>query len=209
MLDRFTAHWSLSKGPFSPQETTKPLAHQSRLHVLAADGAHTSGRLDNWSLERLPDIRGDANDDGALSVADVDVLSLIIRRNGSDAVADLSLDGMVDRTDLGLWIHEHQASYYGDANLDGHFNSQDLTLVFQTGEYEDLVEDNSGWAEGDWNADAEFTSSDLVVAFQDGGYEKGAGTTVNSVPEPSSLVAIGLGLVGTRWRGRRYDSDVE
>ncbi len=137
--------------------------------------SYLSGRIDHWSLEPLPDIRADINDDGVLNVADVDLLSLIIRRNGTDAVADLSIDGKVDQTDLGIWIHEHRKSYFGDANLDGQFDSQDLTLVFQAGEYEDLIADNSGWADGDWNADAEFTSSDLVLAFQDGGYEKGRG----------------------------------
>lgn len=74
----------------------------------------------------------------------------------TDAVADLSIDGKVDHTDLGLWIHDHRKSYFGDANLDGQFDSQDLTLVFQAGEYEDLVDGNSGWADGDWNADGEF-----------------------------------------------------
>ncbi len=88
--------------------------------------------------------------------------------------ADLSLDGMVDRTDLGLWIHEHQASYYGDANLDGHFNSQDLTWSSKRASMKIWSKTIPGWAEGDWNADAEFTSSDLVVAFQDGGLRKGS-----------------------------------
>ncbi len=159
------------------------------------DFGQMSGRLDNWSLEPLPDIRADINDDGILNVVDVDLMLLIIRRNGTDAVADLSIDGKVDQTDLSLWIHDHRKTYFGDANLDGQFNSQDLTLVFQAGEYEDFVEDNSGWAEGDWNADGEFTSSDLVVAFQDGGYEAGPRHAVNAVPEPAGLALTIPGLL--------------
>jgi hypothetical protein len=58
----------------------------------------------------------------------------------------------------------------GDANLDGRFDSADLLLVFQAGEYEDAVEDNSSFAEGDWNQDGDFTSSDLVWAFQTSRY---------------------------------------
>lgn len=58
----------------------------------------------------------------------------------------------------------------GDANRDGVFNSTDLTAVFQTGEYEDGVPDNSTWEDGDWNADGEFDTSDLVLAFQKGTY---------------------------------------
>ncbi len=148
----------------------------------------------------MPDIRADINDDGVLNAADADLLSLIIRRNGADAVADLSIDGKVDQTDLGLWIHEHRKSYFGDANLDGQFNSQDLTLVFQAGEYEDFVEANTGWADGDWNADGEFSSSDLVVAFQDGGYEQGPRQDVTiSVPEPSGVWIWIVGFTIAAW----------
>lgn len=172
------------KGPLTFEPIDNPAFIDVRFGAAALGPSDISGRLDNWSLEPLPDIRADINDDGVLNVADVDLLSLIIRRNGVDAVADLSIDGKVDQTDLGLWIHEHRKTYFGDANLDGQFNSQDLTLVFQAGDYEDLIEDNSGWADGDWNADGEFSSSDLVVAFQDGGYEK-----VAAVPEPAGLVA--------------------
>ncbi len=53
----------------------------------------------------------------------------------------------------------------GDANHDGGFDSSDLITVFQTGEYEDDIEDNSVWEEGDWNGDGDFNSSDLVVAL--------------------------------------------
>ena len=58
----------------------------------------------------------------------------------------------------------------GDANGDGIFNSSDLVQVFQIGEYEDGVPNNSTFAEGDWNGDGDFDSSDLVLAFQAGMY---------------------------------------
>ena len=61
----------------------------------------------------------------------------------------------------------------GDANRDGQFNSRDLVLVFQAGEYEDNLIQNSTWADGDWNGDNEFDSADLVTAFQNGEYESG------------------------------------
>ena len=51
------------------------------------------------------------------------------------------------------------------------FNSSDLVQVFQRGEYEDDIEDNSTWMDGDWNDDRDFDSSDLVMAFQTGLYE--------------------------------------
>jgi hypothetical protein len=58
----------------------------------------------------------------------------------------------------------------GDSNLDGLFDSRDLVLIFQAGEYEDLVVGNASWADGDWNRDGDVTSADLVFAFQAGNY---------------------------------------
>jgi hypothetical protein len=58
----------------------------------------------------------------------------------------------------------------GDANHDGVFNSSDLTLVLQAGEYEDNLPGNSTFEEGDWNGDGDFTSADLILAIQAGTY---------------------------------------
>ena len=63
---------------------------------------------------------------------------------------------------------------YGDANLDRLFNSTDLVLVFQAGEYDDQIPLNSLWETGDWNGDGEFDSGDLVLASQSGAYDSAA-----------------------------------
>ena len=39
-------------------------------------------------------------------------------------------------------------TYYGDANLDGVFNTSDFVLVFQVGKYEDDVPGNATWEGG-------------------------------------------------------------
>lgn len=65
---------------------------------------------------------------------------------------------------------DRRAPVVGDSNGDGTFNSVDLILVFQAGEYEDATNKNSTFAEGDWNGDGDFTSADLVLAFQQGTY---------------------------------------
>ena len=54
----------------------------------------------------------------------------------------------------------------GDVNGDGVFGTADLTLVFQAGEFEDGVDDNSTFDEGDWDNDGDFTTRDLVLVFQ-------------------------------------------
>ncbi len=62
------------------------------------------------------------------------------------------------------------AAIPGDSNNNGVFNSDDLLAVFQAGEYDDAIEDNSVWETGDWNGDGDFDSGDLVYAFQAGQY---------------------------------------
>lgn len=59
---------------------------------------------------------------------------------------------------------------FGDANLDGQFNSGDLVLVFQAGQFEDGVAGNSTREQGDWDGDREFGTADLITAFQGGAY---------------------------------------
>lgn len=62
----------------------------------------------------------------------------------------------------------------GDSNGDGVFNSSDLIRVFQSGQYEDGVDNNSTFEDGDWNNDGDFDTTDLVLAFQAGTYTVGA-----------------------------------
>ena len=62
----------------------------------------------------------------------------------------------------------------GDSNQDGIFNSSDLVLVFQAGEYEDDIAGNSTFAEGDWDGDGDFTTKDFVFAFRAGAYSREA-----------------------------------
>lgn len=97
----------------------------------------------------------------------------------SYVAADLDRDGDVDfalasqRDDSIDWLENLQIDggpLVGDANQDGLFNSADLIAIFQAGEYEDAIEDNSTFAEGDWNGDGDFDSADLVLAFQAGMY---------------------------------------
>ena len=90
----------------------------------------------------------------------------------------------------------------GDANKDGLFDSTDLVQVFQAGEYEDDMPQNSYWTTGDWTGNGEFDSSDLVAAFLTGRYE--AEAAVVAVPEPSAMVLLLFGLIALR-RSKRRD----
>ena len=116
--------------------------------------------------------RGDVDGNKRIDVADVDRLSAAIRTHDPRwALFDLNRDGPIDEQDLMFLVRNILSTQPGDANLDGRFDSSDLVLIFQAGEYEDATFDNSTWAEGDWDGDGDFTSSDIVLAFQAGEYE--------------------------------------
>jgi hypothetical protein len=77
-----------------------------------------------------------------------------------DKHEDMNGDRRVNPEDHRVWVKDLKHTWYGDANVDGEFNSGDLVNVFQAGQYEDSIEDNSGWASGDWGTDGDFTTSD-------------------------------------------------
>ncbi len=90
----------------------------------------------------------------------------------------------------------------GDANKDGHFDGIDLIIVFEAGEYDDGIDQNSTWSTGDWTGDREFDSSDLVAGLTRG-YEWGRAV---NVPEPSAALLLLPGLIVIRCRRRRVSN---
>lgn len=137
-------------------------------------------------------VLGDLNSNGRFDDGDIDELTQAIRQSQTDRLFDINQDGLVNRDDLEEWVlrADFANSYFGDANLDGEFNSGDLIAVFQAAEYEDEFKENSTWSTGDWNGDGDFNTGDLVLAFQNDGFEKGPRASAQLVPEPSSLCLI-------------------
>jgi hypothetical protein len=138
------------------------------------------------------EIPGDFNRDNFVNVTDVDLLVDAIHNNQTDAIFDLNKSGAVDREDLGTMVEVILNTTYGDANLDGRFDSSDLVKVFQANEYEDNVIGNSTWSEGDWNGDRDATTSDLALAFQTGAFEQRIRV---AVPVPETVNGIWLSIV--------------
>ncbi len=150
-------------------------------------------------------IPGDFNNNGVLDADDVDLLGKAAVSQDNPPSFDLNEDGLVNKRDIDLWVGDESFAHtwYGDADLDGEFNSTDLVTVFAAGKYEDGVPMNASWAEGDWNLDMNFDSSDLVVAFSDGGYEVGPRGAVAAVPEPTSIATLLIALLLTLSSTRR------
>ena len=140
--------------------------------------------------------QGDFDGDDALATHDIDSLTAAMRAKEADLQYDLNFDGAVDATDHGIWVTDLKRTYFGDANLDGEFNSGDLITVLAAGTYE--VDVDAGWASGDFDGSGRFDSGDLIVAMADGGYEQGPRVAA-AVPEPTTVVLL---LAAVDWLGR-------
>ncbi len=150
-------------------------------------------------------LTGDYNGDKLLDAADLDLQAAVIKQGSNQAKYDLTGDSLVDMADRVFWVESPTVknTYLGDANLDGEFNSTDFVDVFVAGTYE--TGQPAGWAQGDWNADLVFDSGDFVAAFVGGGYELGPRpvAAVRSVPEPTAITLLLVGLLAWLRQGRR------
>ncbi len=147
----------------------------------------------------LPGIPGDFNNDGLLTAIDIDLLSAEVRKGSNDTAYDLNGDELVDQADREVWVHGLKNTFFGDANLDGEFDTADLVQVLSIGKYETGIE--ADWSEGDWDGSHAFGTGDMVVALTEGAYEQGPAPRAHAVPEPTSLLLLALGalaLVGPR-----------
>ena len=144
---------------------------------------------------------GDFDANGSIDVGDADTLVSMI--NGGfvsksysvTQMLDINYDQSIDNHDLSSWVKDVASTWYGDANLDGRFDSGELVAVFKADLYESEDTGNATWSTGDWNADGNFDSGDLVLAFQDGGYEQGTLAATKSVPEPETGLLVVLAAV--------------
>ncbi len=142
------------------------------------------------------DLLGDFSSNNRLDADDMDILSRQTRISAANPNFDLNGDSAVSHADREFWLHDLARSWYGDANLDGIFDTADFLQVFAAAEYNDQMPNNSSWATGDWNGDYEFNTRDLVTAFQGAGYDKSPRSAeIASVPEPQSGMLGMLGLL--------------
>ena len=132
---------------------------------------------------------GDFNRDAIVDLLDVELICAAVQ-NGAEPLGpyDLNRDSRVSDLDLRYLIETVLKTSFGDANLDGVFNSADFVTVFQVGHYEDGLVGNSTWATGDWNCDGEFSSADFVTAFRRGAYTASA-VPVAAVPLNRQIAA--------------------
>ena len=96
----------------------------------------------------------------------------------------------------------------GDANLDGGVDINDLTIVLAN-----YDEAGMTWTTGDFNYDGKVDINDLTIVLSHYGQSLGSSAAgLSAVPEPLSLILLGMGAVGLAavvWRGEgRAASDL-
>ncbi len=161
---------------------------------------YTTGEIVVRSVLEEPLRTGDFNGDEVLDVNDVDELIGRVIVSSRDLYYDVDSDGEITSFDLASWIHDLMGTWFGDANLDGEFNTGDLVQVLEAGKYE--TQDYASWSEGDWNGDGVFDTGDLVKALEDGGYELGPRDNPVAVPEPNAVALIIFGALMAFYRRR-------
>ncbi len=154
---------------------------------------------------------GDLDLDMALTAADIDFLSEVVREGVGDRAQtlflqrgfDLNGDQVINSDDHRFWVQDLKLTWFGDANLDGQLGTEDMVLAFQSGKFEQP--EFASWAEGDWNGDLEFDSADLVQLFGQCGYDccpfgdcTRAAEPVSSVPEPARIPLLEF-AIGAYW----------
>jgi hypothetical protein len=134
-------------------------------------------------------VSGDVDGSNSVDPADVQAVCGGMRQN--DAAFDYDRDGSLSLADVDYYVRRIVGTTFGDSNVDGRFDSSDLTRVLQSGEYEDQISGNSTWSEGDWNCDGDFSTSDLVVAFMYGQYEQAAAAVTEGRTDADGAIATG------------------
>ena len=108
---------------------------------------------------------GDFDDNGKFDCDDVNALTTEIAARAHNPAFDTSGDGLVDLTDLNVWLYEAGSvnlgpgrSYLiGDANLDGFVDG--LDFIEWNGNKFTI---NSNWCDGDFNADGFVDGLDFI-----------------------------------------------
>lgn len=202
-------------------EDSDPLYFVLRTADVAPAAGDAARRWLNDATLLEPTPLGDFNFDGVVDAADIDRLFAAIREGNDNLAFDVDLDSDVDAADVTNLVEGHIRTYFGDADLNGVVQFPDfLTLAASFGS-------EGGWAQGDFDGsgDVQFpdfllladnfeltsravsTNSDDRVWLNSGGLTassaKAGGVLATTVPEPSSFLAMALGLLAAERFVRR------
>jgi len=171
----------------------------------AGDWALTAKAFDNAggsSISQAVNIRvspypGDFNSDGVVDADDIDALAGAILAGTNDPMYDLTGEPspVVDQADMNELVHNlvfvngdpwTRGTEYGNANLDGLVNDDDLSLLLSNWGALDV-----GWALGDFTGDGQINDDDLSVLLSN--WHPGTPAITGEITQTAALQ---VGLVG-------------
>ncbi len=154
-----------------------------------------SVHIDAVSLQSTdPVVTGDFNNDQVYDCLDIDALVGQIAGGTNNARFDMSGDGIVNQTDLALWLVAGGANnpdatgggrfLLGDGNLDGTVDGIDF-LIWNDNKFSSTA----AWCSGDFNADGAVNGSDFL-SWNNNKFTSSDATI--AVPEPctGSMVLV-------------------
>ncbi len=150
---------------------------------------------------------GDLNFDSSIDNLDLELLLDAHGKSVPEVVDNYDLfdDGVIDATpqaansDLDAFVHGILDTDYGDANLDGSVDHDDL-LVWQAG----YALGGGAWATGDSNVDGRVDGLDFLTYQQNyTGSGSGSQSLATTVPEPTSVVLVCSFLLAHSCRRRK------
>jgi len=111
----------------------------------------------DYRRHRLVDDIADFDGDGGLDADDIDLLyDEVFGRMNPPNNYDLTNDGTVDQVDVDFLVLTMLGTYYGDHDLDGDVDIDDLNTVRNN-----FGMPNAGWADGDFDGDETVDIDDL------------------------------------------------
>jgi len=128
-------------------------------------------------------VPGDFTGDGGVDAVDIDELAAAIRNSSPEAKYDLNGDNDLDSEDMDELIHNILDSEYGDGDLSGAVDSEDL---------EDLVDSfglRAGWANGDFSGDGRVDLDDFAITRGSFGWLAAAPQSAPTAPPQTPLSA--------------------
>ena len=134
--------------------------------------------------------QGDFNGDGLLNLPDMDLLTGETASGNNSAPFDLTGDGTVNIDDVTSWLGSYD-TLSGDADLNRSVEFGDFLALSSN------FDQPGTWSNGDFDGSGVVTFADFTLLASSFGQPVAAVTAgAASVPEPSGVVMLLLGLVG-------------
>lgn len=128
-------------------------------------------------------VSGDFDNDGAITVDDVNTLSQAVVDLSVDEQFDINMDGIVESADVDALL-SLAGKLNGDANFDGAVEFGDFLVLAKN-----FRTSNRFWSEGDFNSSGSVEFGDFLVMATNFGKRA---ATISSVPEPT----LGGAMIG-------------